>query len=134
MSSNQRLPWRATRRQCLTTLAASLAAPWLGARASPRLRLGQSIALSGPLGELGLRYRRGGASFVVAGDELPRVTRVADAGRFEAAINPEVWGRAMLEEELNRASEELGDAIARGTAADVDSSVQRIELARPLAA
>jgi len=86
------------------------------------------------LGELALRYRRAGASFVVAGGALPRVTRVTDPGRFEAAINPEVWGRAMLEEELNRASEELGDAIAGGTAADVDSSVQRLELARPLAA
>lgn len=86
------------------------------------------------LGELALRYRRAGSTVVVAGGALPRVARVADPGRFEASIHPEVWGRAMLEEELNRASEELGDAIARGTAADVDSSVQRLELARPLAA
>ena len=86
------------------------------------------------LGELALRYRRAGSSVVVSGGALPRIARVADPGRFEAGINAEVWGRAMLEEELNRASEELGDAIARGTAADVDSSVQRLELARPLAA
>jgi Ca-activated chloride channel family protein len=86
------------------------------------------------LGELALRYRRAGETFVVGGGALPAIAAVADPGRFEAAINPEVWGRAMLEEELNRASEELGDAIARGTAADVDSSVQRIELSRPLAA
>lgn len=85
------------------------------------------------LGELSLRYRRAGSTVIADGGALPRIARVADRARFEAAINPEVWGRAMLEEELNRASEELGDAIARGTAVDVDSSVQRLELARPLA-
>ena len=53
MSSIPRPPSRVTRRRCLTTLAASLAAPWVGTRAAQRLRLGQSIALSGPLGELG---------------------------------------------------------------------------------
>jgi hypothetical protein len=39
----------------------------------------------------------------------------------------------MVEEELNRAREELGDAIARGTAQDVDRSVARVESQRQLA-
>jgi hypothetical protein len=39
----------------------------------------------------------------------------------------------MVEEELSRAREELGDAIARGTAADVDQSVARVQAQQQLA-
>jgi Ca-activated chloride channel homolog len=86
------------------------------------------------LGELALRYRRSGEEVEVRAAALPKVACLASQDRFEAEIDADVWGRAMLEEELTRAREELGDAIARGTAKDVDSSVVRVEQQRALAA
>jgi Ca-activated chloride channel family protein len=85
------------------------------------------------LGAITLHYRRSGESFETGSAALPMVACVASQDRFEQAIDPSVWGRAMLEEELSRAREELGDAIARGTARDVDSSVARVEEQRFLA-
>ncbi len=85
------------------------------------------------LGRVALRYRRSGKTFDVSAAALPRVACVADQGSFEARIDAPVWGRAMLEEELTRAREELGDAIARGTAQDVDRSLEGVERERRLA-
>jgi Ca-activated chloride channel family protein len=85
------------------------------------------------LGRLTLRYRRADKTFDAAIGDLPKVACVADVSRFNHAIAADVWERAMIEEELTRAREELGDAIARGTAADVDRSVNRVEQERALA-
>jgi Ca-activated chloride channel family protein len=85
------------------------------------------------LGRMRLTYQRSGAAFEVSAAALPQVACVADQSSYEAQIDAPVWGRAMLEEELSRAREELGDAIASGTAVDVDRSVQRVERERRLA-
>jgi Ca-activated chloride channel family protein len=85
------------------------------------------------LGKLQLSYRRDGTTFDVSAAPLQKVACVADQTSYETRINPAVWGRAMVEEELNRAREEIGDAIARGTAQDVDRSVARVESQRQLA-
>ena len=100
---------------------------WLG------LSVPTDRLLERELGKLQLSYRRAGTTFEVSGTELPKVACVADQTSYETRINPAVWGRGMVEEELNRAREELGDAIARGTAQDVDRSVERVESQRVLA-
>jgi Ca-activated chloride channel family protein len=97
------------------------------------LKLPTDVPSERGLGTLALRYSRSGQSFDVAGAALPVVECVANQDHFEKSIDPAVWGRAMLEEELTRAREELGDAIARGTATDVDTSVARVEAQRALA-
>ena len=85
------------------------------------------------LGKLRVRYVRAGEAFEVRSGALPKVKSVADEASFEAGLVPAVWKRAVLEEEITRAREELGDAIARGTARDIDGSVGRVERQRALA-
>jgi len=85
------------------------------------------------LGRMTLMYQRSGATFEVSTAPLPKVACVSDQSSYEARIDAPVWGRAMLEEELSRAREELGDAIANGTAEDVDRTALRMERERPLA-
>jgi Ca-activated chloride channel family protein len=85
------------------------------------------------LGKMRLTYQRSGAAFEISAAALPKVACVADQSSYEARIDAPVWGRAMLEEELTRAREELGDAIASGTAADVDRTALRVERERRLA-
>lgn len=80
-----------------------------------------------------VRYRRGDKTYETVAAALPPIATVADPALFQERIATPVWERAMLEEEINRTREELGDAIASGTAADVDKSVARVETERALA-
>lgn len=87
-----------------------------------------------PLGRLSVTYKRKNERFRIASVALPSVRCVADEAAAMAGIHRDVWERAMLEEELTRAQEQLGDVIASGTEQDVDRTMERVRANRKLAA
>ncbi|MBN1606684.1 MAG: VWA domain-containing protein [Polyangiaceae bacterium] len=72
------------------------------------------------IGELSARFRSGEGYHSLPAGSLPPVQCVDDWNVFRSQIHAPVWERAIVNEELNRAQENLGDAISRGTPADVD--------------
>jgi Ca-activated chloride channel family protein len=82
---------------------------------------------TGPLalGELAFEYRDRGGAVHSKSDALPKIACVAERDEFQRRVNQKTWERAVVEEELSRAEERLGDAIAAGTAADVDREVDK---------
>ena len=72
------------------------------------------------IGKLSARFRGSEGYHSLSAGSLPRVQCVDDWNVFRSQIHTPVWERAIVNEELNRAQENLGDAISRGTPADVD--------------
>lgn len=85
------------------------------------------------LGRVTLDYRRNDGASDGRSDELPRVTCVNNWDDYRNGINKSVWERAVVEEELARSEERLGDAIASGNEADVDREVVRAKEHQKLA-
>jgi Ca-activated chloride channel family protein len=75
------------------------------------------------LADVSVRYRHDGKPFEVHASALPHVACVASAEEFQAHVIEKVWENAVLEEEINRGKEALGEAIRSGTPADVDRAV-----------
>lgn len=85
------------------------------------------------LGSVGLRYRRDDALKQVTGKALPAVSCVADWDTFKGGIHQHIWERAILEDALNHTEQQIGTAIVKGTAQDVDNLVQQANQHRRLA-
>jgi Ca-activated chloride channel family protein len=88
------------------------------------------------LGTVSVRYRREGDWYEVHVEPLPKVACVTDRNLFEKRILRDTWERAMLDEEVGRAKEELGAAISSASPAAVDLVLDKqkddLELARRL--
>jgi Ca-activated chloride channel family protein len=85
------------------------------------------------LGELSLEYRVGTGASQSLTEALPRLACVAEWEEFRRLVKKSVWERAVVEEELSRAQERLGDAIASGSNADVEREVTSANQHRKLA-
>jgi hypothetical protein len=75
------------------------------------------------LGAISLRYRRDDKLFEVEANTLPKVACVSEEKEFRRRIVEKVWEHAMLDEELGKGSEALGDAIRSGDPRAVDDAV-----------
>jgi Ca-activated chloride channel homolog len=89
------------------------------------LQLPTSQVATTPLGHVILDYRRSDGTSEATAVELPKVACVDDWAVYRNGVNKAIWERAVVEEELARSEERLGDAIASGSAADVDVEVAR---------
>jgi Ca-activated chloride channel family protein len=78
-----------------------------------------------PVGKVGARFNAGGTSYELEPRHLPQLSVVRDYARYRSGIRGDVWERAMLDEALSRSQEEMGDAISKGTAADVDRAMAK---------
>jgi len=97
------------------------------------LQVPNSQLTSTEIGDVSVRYRRDDKPYEVSARALPKVACVKDELDFRKQINQPVWERATLDEELGRSQEELGVAISRGTAEDIDRAVASAEQQRKLA-
>jgi len=75
------------------------------------------------VGAISLRYRRGDGLFVARANALPKIACITDEREFQRRIVERVWEHAMLDEELGKGQEALGDAIRSGKPSDVDNAV-----------
>jgi Ca-activated chloride channel family protein len=75
------------------------------------------------LGAISLRYRRDDKLFEAHANALPKIACVSDEKEFRRRIVEGVWEHAMLDEELGKGNEALGDAIRSGDPRDVDNAV-----------
>jgi Ca-activated chloride channel family protein len=75
------------------------------------------------LGAITLRYRRDDELFEAQANALPKIACVTEEKEFRRRIVEKVWEQAMLDEELGKGNEALGDAIRSGNPRDVDNAV-----------
>lgn len=75
------------------------------------------------LGSISLRYRRDDQLFEARANALPKIACITDEREFQRRIVGSVWEHAMLDEELGKGQEALGDAIRSGNPLDVDNAV-----------
>ena len=85
------------------------------------------------IGEVFARFRAGGEAHRLAARSVPSIECVRSYAEFRAGILPDVWERAMLDEALSRNQEQIGDAIASGTAKDIDRAAADANSHRMLA-
>jgi hypothetical protein len=69
----------------------------------------------------------------VVGADLPVVALVNTFEDYKASVNPQVWERAVLNEEFAVAKERFGDAIRSGSERELDDAMQRASQQRRLA-
>jgi len=86
-----------------------------------------------PLGSVGARFRIADGDHETDRHALPRLRCVATYSEFRDSIRADVWERAMLNESIGRSQERFGDAIASGTAADIDKEYTAANRHRRLA-
>jgi Ca-activated chloride channel family protein len=85
------------------------------------------------LGSVGARFRIADRDHETDRHPLPHLRCVDSYSEFRDAIRTDVWERAMLNESLGRSQERFGDAIASGTAADIDREYAAANRQRKLA-
>lgn len=86
-----------------------------------------------PLGRVATRFQTDAGEQRQLSKTLPTLKCVTNYDEFRSSVRPDVWERAVLNEALGRSQEEMGDAIARGTAADVDRALSEAVQNRRLA-
>lgn len=85
------------------------------------------------LGRVTFDYRGADGTSDGRSEELPKIACVDDWDLYRDGIDKSVWERAVVEEELARSEERLGDAIASGNPEDVDREVARAQEHQKLA-